>query len=436
MNHRATVNHGGQERVADAPASAVRPDPAAGHQHGPRSLVILILAVSSALCVANLYYIQPILPSMAASLHVPAAWLTPAVSSTQAGYALGLCTLVPLGDVLDRKRLLTVLMSATAVVLTILPTTSGIALFVLFFLLGLVTVSAMVMVPLAANLARPEQRGQVVGTVMTGLILGTLLCRTFAGSLAQVAGWRSVYWVAAGITLAAMVVLRRILPATPAGGRIGPRDYGRLIFSLAGIVRRNRVLVERALYGALGFATFNVLWTSVPLRLTQAPYHYQSAAIGAMGLLGAGGALGASLAGKLADRGRQILVTAAAFTIIAASFVVLTGYSGAFVVLALTILLIDFAVQSAHITNQATVFANADASVRSRVTTAYMTTYFIGGAAGSAATGFAWSHSGWTAIPLIGAGTALGALLLLLGYQIHRWRQAARYRCEPGGTPP
>lgn len=418
------MSHGTHERVAGVEAPATRPDESRGGKlHGPHSPVIVILAVSCALCVANLYYIQPILPSIAASFHVPAAWLTPAVSCTQAGYALGLCTLVPLGDVIDRRRLLTVLMTATALVLTILPMTSGVALFVLFFLLGVVTVSAMVMVPFAANLARPEQRGQVVGTVMTGLILGTLLCRTFAGVLAQVANWRSVYWVAAGMMLATLLVLRRILPATPTEGRITVRAYWRLIFSLAGIIRHNRVLVERALYGALGFFTFNVLWTSLPLRLSQAPYHYPAAAIGAMGLLGAGGALGASLAGKLADRGRQVIVTAVAFTIIAVCFTALTGYSSVFIVLAMAILLIDFAVQSAHITNQATVFANANASVRSRVTTAYMTTYFVGGAAGAAATGFAWSHAGWIAVPPIGTGAALFALLLLLGYQVFRWQR-------------
>ncbi len=402
--------------------------PASGQErlHGPRSPTILVLAVSCGLCVANLYYIQPILPVMAASLHTTPQSLAPAVSSTQLGYALGLFALVPLGDVTDRRRLLTMLMTATAVVLAVIPLTSGIILVAMFFLLGLVTVSAMVVVPQAANMALPQQRGQVLGTVMTGLILGALLCRTFAGTLGDLTSWRMVYWVAAVLIVVACLLLRRILPRQPAVERISVRQYLALLVSLASLVRHSPIVVERALYGALGFAMFSAFWTALPLRLAAAPYYYSATAIGVLGLLGAAGALGASLAGRLADRGRQQAVTAAAFTIIFVSFAVASVYSTPIIILALATLLIDFAVQGAHIINQTTVFAHVDNSMRSRVTTIYMTAYFLGGAAGSGAASVAWAHGGWSAVGQLGAGAALCALLLLLGYTIFRRRHQPR----------
>uniref|UniRef100_UPI003EBE4678 MFS transporter n=1 Tax=Actinacidiphila sp. bgisy145 TaxID=3413792 RepID=UPI003EBE4678 len=446
------------------PPPFVPPGPAVFH--GPRSARILALAVACGLCVANLYYIQPILPSMAAALHRTPQSLTPAVSCTQLGYALGLFALVPLGDALDRRRLLTVLLTATAAVLALIPLASGAWLFGLFFLLGLVTVSAMVIVPQAADMAHPEQRGQVVGTVMTGLILGTLLCRTLAGSLTQLLDWRAVYWLAAVFMVGTCLLVRAVLPGrppaapdtadmadtaaapntanaantphTPAATSTGStaaalRDYARLLASLGPLVRGNPLLVRRSLLGALGFAAFNLLWTALPLRLTQSPYHFGASAIGALGLVGAAGALGASLAGRLADRGRQTAVTLGAFALIAVSFAVSSGSSGTLLVLVTAILLIDFAVQGAHITNQATVFGAAGAGERSRITTVYMTAYFLGGAAGSAAAGAVWPHGGWPAVARTGVLTAAAALLLS---GVLALRESARTRTRTLPTSP
>ncbi len=382
-----------------------------------------MLAVACGLCVASLYYIQPIVADMATSLRTTPEWLSRAVSSTQFGYALGLLTLVPLGDAVDRRRLLTTLMTSTALVLALIPFTSGAVLLAACFLLGLVTVSAMVIVPQAANMAPPDQRGRAVGTVMTGLILGALLCRTFAGLLADAAGWRAVFWSAAVLMLAMCLAVRRVLPpalSSSAAEPVSPRTYLRLITSLGAMVRRSPVLVERTLYGACGMASFSILWTAVPLRLGQAPYHFSTSAIGLMGLLGAAGALGAALAGRLADVGRHVAVTAVAFALIAVSFATASVWSASIAVLAGAILLVDFAVQSAHITNQATIFADADMDTRSRTTTVYMTTYFVGGSLGSATTGVVWSYGGWSAVALMGVGVAGIALLVLLGYQAAR----------------
>jgi predicted MFS family arabinose efflux permease len=356
--------HGGATGLAGPVAP---PRPRAGR------LTVLLLAAACGLCVANLYYLQPILPELAASLHRPPGSLTSSVSATQAGYALGLFALVPLGDAVDRRRLLTTLVTTAAAVLAVIPWADGPLLVWLFFLLGLVSVAAMVIVPQAAGMAPPERRGQVVGTVMTGVILGALLCRTFAGVVADLVDWRAVFWGAAVMMLAVCALLRRILPAQPAPAPLTAHAYARLIGSLFSLVRTQPVIVERCLYGALGFAAFTVLWTAVPLRLIQGPYHYGSAAIGAMGLLGAGGALGANLAGRFADRGRQRAVSAAAFALIAVSFAVVTALSSSLLVLGAAIVLIDFAVQAAHISNQTAVFGQVGDEMRSRVTTVYMT---------------------------------------------------------------
>lgn len=389
--------HGGATGLAGPVAP---PRPRAGR------ITVLLLAAACGLCVANLYYLQPILPELAASLHRTPGSLTSSVSATQVGYALGLFALVPLGDAVDRRRLLTALVTTAAAVLAVIPWAGsghGALLVPLFFLLGLVSVAAMVIVPQAAGMAPPERRGQVVGTVMTGVILGALLCRTFAGVVAELVDWRAVFWGAAVMMLAVCVTLRRILPAQPARATLTVRGYARLIGSLFSLVRSRPVIVERCLYGALGFAAFTVLWTAVPLRLIQGPYHYGSAAIGAMGLLGAGGALGANLAGRFADRGRQRAVSAAAFALIAISFAVVSALSSSLLVLGAAIVLIDFAVQAAHISNQTTVFGQVGDEMRSRVTTVYMTCYFLGGAAGSALTGPFWARGGWRDTALLGA---------------------------------
>lgn len=400
-------------------APVVPPRPRAGR------ITVLLLATACGLCVANLYYLQPILPELAASLHRTPGSLTSSVSATQFGYALGLFALVPLGDAVDRRWLLTVLVTTAAVVLAVIPWVDGDLLVWPFFLLGLVSVAAMVIVPQAAGMAPPERRGQVVGTVMTGVILGALLCRTFAGLVADLVDWRAVFWGAAVMMLAVCVTLRRVLPAQPARAPLTARGYVRLIGSLFSLVRGRPVIVERCLYGALGFGAFTVLWTAVPLRLIQAPYHFGSAAIGLMGLLGAGGALGANLAGRFADRGRQLAVSAAAFTLIAVSFAVVSVHSSSLALLGAAVLLIDFAVQAAHISNQTTVFAQVGDEMRSRVTTVYMTCYFLGGATGSALTGPSWTHGGWPATALLGCATGACGLLLLLTCTAARKAKAA-----------
>ncbi|WP_052848000.1 MFS transporter [Streptomyces avicenniae] len=402
-----------------APAGAP-PRPAASGR-----ATVLLLAVACGLCVANLYYLQPILPDLAASLDVRPESLTPALSATQLGYALGLLALVPLGDVLDRRRLVSVLVSCAAVVLLLIPLARGTLLVVLFLPLGLFSVAAMVIVPMAAGMAPAQRRGQVVGTVMTGVILGALLCRTVAGLITGVAGWRAVFWCAAAAMCGVLVLLRRVIPRRSAQEErppLTPAAYLRLLASVAALVRHHPELARRCVYGGLGFGAFTVLWTAVPLLLAEPPYDFGASAIGLVGLLGAGGALGANLAGRHADRGRSTAVSVLSFALIALSFAGVAAWQSALLMICLAVVLIDFAVQAAHITNQTAVFQRVEASERSRVTTAYMTSYFLGGAVGSALMGPVWREGGWAASALLGCAFGALALLLVTGHALRTRR--------------
>ncbi|GAB2869791.1 MFS transporter [Streptomyces mayteni] len=392
----------------------------------PGRLTVVLLAVACGLCVANLYYLQPILPDLADSLDVRPESLTPALSATQLGYALGLLTLVPLGDIVDRRRLVSGLVSCAGVVLLAIPLARGTVLAVLFLLLGLFSVAAMVIVPMAAGMAPAERRGQIVGTVMTGVILGALLCRTFAGLIAGLADWRAVFWCGSAAMWGVLLLLRNVLPGRPHEERspLGVVGYLRLLRSVGTLLRGDAELARRCLYGALGFGAFTVLWTAVPLRLAEPPYDFGASAIGLVGLLGAGGALGANLAGHFADRGRSTAVSAAAFALMALSFAMVAAWQSALLVMCLAIVLIDLAVQAAHITNQTAVFQRVEPAERSRVTTAYMTSYFLGGALGSALMGPVWRHWGWQASALLGCAFGALAFALVVGH-------AARTRRRP-----
>lgn len=382
----------------------------------PRSATLLLLAVVAGLCAANLYYVQPLLTAMARAFAVEPSALAPTVWATQAGYAVGLLLVVPLGDVVDRRRLVTVLLAIVAALLVVLPFTSGVALFVMFGLVGLSTVSGMVIVPWAADLAEPEQRGRVTGTIMSGLFVGVLLCRGLAGLLESLGGWRSVYWFSAACMLGCVVVVRR-LPIVSSS--TAPPRYGRLLLSVGEVARSDVRILERSVYGALCFGAFNAFWTALPIHLAGPPFGYGAGVVGLLGLLAASAVVGAAIAGQMADRGRQALVTLLAFLVVLATFVMLGLAPTSLAAVIGGVLLLDFAVQSAHITNQSVIYAVTSTS-RSRVTTVYMTTYFAGGAAGSALAGAAWRYGGWQAACWVGAGFVMFALFVYAVFSLFR----------------
>jgi predicted MFS family arabinose efflux permease len=251
----------------------------------------------------------------------------------------------------------------------------------------------------------------VVGTVMSGLLLGILLGRTAAGVIADLAGWRAVYVVAAGVTLPVAAWLSRVLPAE---GKRPSLPYGALLRSIGMLVRTQPVLRRRCLYGALSFSAFSVFWTSAAFLLARPPYRYGDAVIGLFGLVGAAGALCASVAGRLADAGRTRAATGAFAATIAAAYGLLALGRGSLPALIAGVVVLDVGCQGLHVINQSVVYGLA-AGAHSRINSAYMTCFFLGGAAGSAASAALYGAAGWTGVCLLGAALGLAAVGLWMG---------------------
>jgi predicted MFS family arabinose efflux permease len=333
------------------------------------------------------------------------------VTAAQIGYGIGLALVVPLGDILIRRRLVPGILLMAAVALFGASVAPNIDLLLAAVAIaGACSVSAQILVPFAATLASPDQRGRVVGTVMSGLLIGILLARTFSGLIAQVAGWRTVYAVAGVLVLLLAWLLHHRLPGEPARPAIA---YSDLLASVVHLMRSEPLLRLRSMIGALAFATFNVVWTSLAFLLAGSPYHYSEAVIGLFGLLGAAGALAASFSGRLADRGLERWVTGGSLVLMAGSMALLALGSHHLWALVAGILLVDLAIQSVHIQNQQLIFG-IDPAARSRLNTGYMVSYFIGGAIGSAATGVAYAAGGWSSVILLGVGFSGVALVLWL----------------------
>lgn len=374
---------------------------------------LLLMSVASGLSVAGNYFAQPLLNVIGQDLQLSASTAALVVTVAQLGFGLGLLLLVPLGDLLERRRLAVTLTAATAVFLTVTASAPNAALLLTgTALTGLTSVAAQVVVPYAATLAAPADRGRTVGTVMTGLLLGILLARTAAGLLADVGGWRTVYWVNAALMLIMAVLLRLKLPAlrTPVGLR-----YPALLRSMVALFAQEPVLRRRAALGALTFAGFSVLWTALAFLMSGPSYGWQESAIGLLGLVGAAGSLSASAAGRLADRGLVHHVTGAgAFLLLGSWGLLAAGGSGgdwSLAALLAGVIVLDLSVQAVHISNQNLVYG-VRPEARNRLNSAYMTSYFAGGAAGSALTSVVWGTAGWSGVCVLGASLAAATVLV------------------------
>jgi predicted MFS family arabinose efflux permease len=385
--------------------------------------LILVFAVACGISVANLYYAQPVLNTVARSFGASSGTAGLIVTFSQIGYAAGLALLVPLGDLLARRRLLPVLLAVTAVALVISAGAPGIGVLVAAALLvGAGSVAAQLLVPMAASLAGPERRGQVVGTVMSGLLLGILLARTVSGVVAGAAGWRVVYVMAAALTLAMALTLWFLLPAEQPRERV---RYRTLLRTTVRLFTSERVLRRRAGFGALGFAAFSVLWTTIAFLLAGAPYHYGDAVIGLFGLVGAAGALAANFAGRWVDRELGTVTTLIFTLCIGLSFLPLWYGRHNLAMLIVGILVLDVGVQGLQVTNQSMIYRLAP-DAHSRVNSAYMVCYFAGGAIGSAVASSVYTSSHWTGVCLLGAAIGLAAVLAaIVGAVPGRRRPAA-----------
>jgi predicted MFS family arabinose efflux permease len=381
----------------------------------PRPLspaLVLVLAVATGLAVASIYYAQPLLPTMARAFGVSAGRAGFIVTCSQMGYGLGLLLIVPLGDLLERRGLVVVMSLLAAAGLLLTATARSLAMVLTGTVLtGLFAAVAQVLVPFAATLAAPEQRGKVVGTVMSGLLLGILLARTVAGLLANLGSWRTVYWVGALAMTATAVVLRRALPRHHEHAGL---SYPKLMLSIATLFREEPVLRLRAALGAICFASFSVLWTSMGFLLAAPPYGYSAGAIGLFGLAGVAGALAASGAGRLGDRGQGERVTILCLVILLLSWGILAFAPRSLAAFVAGVLLLDLAVQGLQVSNQATLY-RIRPEARNRITAGYMTCYFIGGALGSLLSASAFGYAGWAGVTAVGIGLSTLGLAVWAG---------------------
>jgi predicted MFS family arabinose efflux permease len=370
-----------------------------------------LFALACGLTVANLYYAQPLLGVIGGDFQVSQSQSALIVTLTQVGYAVGLLAVVPLGDLLENRALITRVMTLTVVTLVAasfaptFPWFAGACL-----LLGVSSVVAQILVPLAAYLSAPEHRGQTVGQVMSGLLLGILLARAAAGLISEELGWRNVYRISAGLLGLMVLLLARHLPARQPQSRL---TYWALLGSLWSIFWEHAALRRRAIYQVAMMGTFSIFWTAITFHLSAEPFRFSQAKIGLFALIGAAGALCAPWAGRLGDRGFARPATGAAFLLACLGFVV-TGLNRNLVSLITGALLIDVAVQTTLILGQQTIY-QLSTHQHSRLNTLYIATFFLGGAAATAASGVAYTRGGWPYVVALGAALPALAFLYWLG---------------------
>jgi len=374
----------------------------------PGDLLVYVMAVACGAAVANLYYAQPLLHTLTQRFGTSEGTTGLIVTMTQLGYVIGLALIVPLGDLLDRRQLITVVSAGTAVALAGAAISPGIGCFLFSSLaIGITAVVAQVLVPFAAALAADRQRGAVIGRVMAGLLLGILLARTVSGFIADIYGWRAVYWLATVIMVGQSAVLWRMLPQSRSETRL---SYPALIGSVFLLFREEPLLRRRIVYGTCGFAAFSVFWTSLAFLLARPPYGYSDSVIGLFGLVGAAGALSASFAGHIHDRGGTRPATGLMLALVVISFVIMGVYSTHLSAIIVGVVLLDIGQQGSHILNQSVIYT-LNNKARSRITTAYMTCFFLGGVIGSASSGYVFELGGWPGVSWLGG--MFGGIALL-----------------------
>lgn len=364
--------------------------------------VTLLFAAASGLAVANAYFAHPLLDVMADDLGLARATAGLVVGVTQVGYGIGLILLVPLGDLIDRRKLIVAqsLLSVLALV-GVAFSASAAMLLASMAAVGLLAVVTQGLVAYAASLARPAERGAVVGVVTSGIVLGILLARTVAGLLTDIAGWRSVYLLSAAVTLAIAALLFRGLPRQERPAAKVP--YPRLIASLFMLLAEEPVLRIRAVIAMLIFANITTLLTPLVLPLSAPPFSLSHFDVGLFGLAGAAGALAAARAGRWTDRGHGQRVTGIALALMLLAWWPISMLSHSILWLVAGVVVIDFGLQAAHVTNQGMIY-RVRPEAQSRLTAAYMIFYSIGSAVGSSTSTIVYAQAGWSGVCLMGAG--------------------------------
>nr|WP_255452367.1 MFS transporter [Sporosarcina sp. ANT_H38] len=384
----------------------------------------LLLAIACGMAVANVYFAHPLLDSIASEFIIEPSTIGIVITITQICYALGLLLLVPLGDLLNQRRVIIgqMLMLVVALVVVGISPTS-IVFFIGIAVVGLLATVTQTLVAFASTLAVPAERGRVLGFVTSGLVIGILLARTFAGIIADLGGWRSVYLVSAVLILILAVLLHKELPGTV--HKRSSLSYPKLLHSVLMLFVQERILVIRGILALLIFTVFSTFWTSLVLPLSSPPYSFSHTAIGAFGLAGVSGALAAARAGRLADRGLGQLTTGVALVLLMLSWFFINFISYSIVVLVIGIILLDLAVQAVHVTNQSMILT-VQPEAGSRLTAAYMFFYSIGSATGSIVSTNIYANYGWEAVCLF--GVSVSALALVFWMATYRLAKEIRQK--------
>jgi predicted MFS family arabinose efflux permease len=380
----------------------------AGFEHPHRGL-LPFLGLSCGISVASIYYNQPLLLQMSRTFHVPAAHSGIVAVATQIGYAAGIFAFVPLGDLFERRRLIVRLFAGIALSAVLAAVAPSIwVLVAASVLLGLTAAVTHVIIPLSPELADPSERGRAIGTVMTGLLLGILLARSAAGWVADLWGWRAVFYAAAAVNLAFVFLLRRRLPVLPPPH---PIPWRQALLSLWTLFRTQPILRESSVVGMLTFAAFSAFWTTLVFLLGSPHYQMGAGIAGSFGLLGASGALIAPVAGRVSDRRGPRAVVTLAIALLILSFLILWGFGYRFLGLVAGVVVLDLGQQATQIANQTRIFS-LSTHARGRINTVYMTFYFFGGSLGSFLSALAWTHYHWPGVCILGTGFLLLAALV------------------------
>jgi predicted MFS family arabinose efflux permease len=378
-------------------------------EHGISTWMTILLAAACGLIAANLYYAQPLIGLIATDIGLHQSAASMIVALTQIGYCTGLLLLVPLGDLTENRRLIS--LSIGGVVLALLLATvapTALVFLTASLLIGLSAVAVQMLVPLAAHMAHDANRGRVVGNVMSGLLLGIMLSRPASSLIAHTFGWRAVFGTSAVIMIVLLLVLRRLLPPRRPSAT---HTYGELIASLWALLRDTPILRRRAAYQAALFASFTLFWTIVPQVLSGPQFGFTQRGIALFALSGAAGVFSAPIAGRMADHGWSRLGTGLSLALVAIGLIIAHfGANGSVILLMVGGILLDLGVQSNLVLGQRAIYS-LGVHTRSRLNGLYMALFFAGGAFGSAISSYTFIHGGWELVSWVGLFFPVAAML-------------------------
>ncbi|MEY8000292.1 MFS transporter [Clostridium sp. Mt-5] len=357
--------------------------------------LVLIMAVICGVTVANLYYNQPLLGQLSREFNISTGNIGLVSTLTQIGYGMGMFFIIPLGDILERKNMILKLLLASMASLMLFTFSRSLSWFVgSSFLVGFTTVVPQLVIPFAVELSSPNERGEVLGTVLSGLLVGILLARTVSGFLGAFLGWRSVYYIASALMIILYSVVYKLFPKNVPSTK---DSYKNIMISLKDLVKKESVLRESSLSGAMMFGAFSVFWTTLIFFLESPIYNMGSKAAGLFALLGISGVIAAPIMGRLSDRKSTEFAVGVSIFFAVTGFVVLFIFGSKIIGLILGLILLDLGTQSGQVSNQTRVHSLSPES-RNRLNTVFMVAYFTGGALGSFVGTYSWNLYGWKGV--------------------------------------